>query len=270
MSRPNTLIVKVGGGARINLAGVADDLAASSDPVVVVHGANAARDELAAKLGHVTRVLTSVSGYQSVYSDDAAIDLLLMTYAGLVNKRLVELLQRRGRNAIGLTGLDGRLVVGHRNAGIRVREQGKTLLIRDRSGKPVSVNQSLLEMLLDAGYLPVVTVPLVDEEGVAINAENDDVVAAIQRALGAERVIQLIEAPGLLANPADSSSVRSRVTGVELAALEEAATGRFKRKMRALRLMLDGGGGTLTVTMADGRGPHPVADALAGRGTVFA
>ncbi len=268
MSRSDTLMVKIGGGAAINLAGIAEDLGRLPGPVVVVHGANAARDDLAVRLGHVTRILTSVSGYQSVYSDDAAIDLLLMAYAGLVNKRLVELLQRHGRNAIGLTGLDGRLVVGRRNAGIRVREDGKTLLIRDRSGKPVSVNEPLLGLLLDAGYLPVVTVPLADEEGFAINAENDEVVAALQRGLGAERVVQLIEAPGLLRDPADPTSVRDRVGAAELVALEESATGRFKRKIRALRLMLEVG--SVTVTMADGRGPHPVADALAGRGTTIA
>ncbi len=64
------VLVKIGGGAAINLDGIAADLAAMPGPVVVVHGANALRDRLAAALGKEKRVVTSVSGYASVYSDD--------------------------------------------------------------------------------------------------------------------------------------------------------------------------------------------------------
>jgi acetylglutamate/LysW-gamma-L-alpha-aminoadipate kinase len=267
VSRPDCLIVKIGGGASINLPGIAADLAELQAPVVVVHGANAIRDDLAKRLGVVTRVLTSVSGYQSVHSDDQALDLLMMAYAGLANKRLVELLRRHGRNAIGLSGLDGGLVRGNRNAGIRVRENGRTLLIRDRSGKPATVNLALLEYLLDHGYLPVLTVPLVDQEGWAINAENDDVVAVLQQALGAGRVIQLIEAPGLLSDPADPGTVRARVADHELERLEAEATGRFKRKVRALRAIREAA--NAVIVLSDGRVAHPITEALAGRGTII-
>ena len=143
------VLVKIGGGAAINLDGVAADIAAMPHPVVVVHGANAVRDRLAADLGREKRVVTSVSGYASVYSDEQAIDLLMMAYAGLQNKRIVERLQRHGRNAIGLTGLDGRLVAATRNRGIRVREGDKTLLLRDFSGRPRAVNEPLLRLLLE-------------------------------------------------------------------------------------------------------------------------
>ena len=68
------ILVKVGGGSAINLPGIARDLAEVSDPFVVVHGANAVRDAIAARLGAPTRVLTSVSGYTSVQSDEAAMD----------------------------------------------------------------------------------------------------------------------------------------------------------------------------------------------------
>jgi acetylglutamate/LysW-gamma-L-alpha-aminoadipate kinase len=70
------------------------------------------------------------------------------------------------------------------NKGIRVRENGKTLIKRDLSGKPRSVNTSLLTLLLDNGYCPVLTIPIVDENGFAINSENDDIVARIASALG--------------------------------------------------------------------------------------
>lgn len=259
------LLVKIGGGADLNLPGIAADLAAVPGPVVVVHGANALRDRLAEAIGRTKRVITSVSGYDSVYSDDDTIDLLMMAYAGLANKRIVEHLQRQGRNAIGLTGMDGRLVGATRNKGVRVREGSKTLLVRDRSGKPAAVNGALLHQLLAGGYTPVITVPLIDETGAAVNAENDDVVVALQGVVRAARVLQLIEAPGLLADRDDPGSVLTRVSPAELERLEAAATGRFKRKLYALKKLFTEG--APVVMIADGRTPHPVADALAGQGT---
>lgn len=262
----DVLLVKIGGGAAINLAGVAADLAAVPGPVVVVHGANALRDRLATQLGVEKRVITSASGYDSVYSDDDAIDLLMLAYAGLANKRIVEHLQRHGRNAIGLTGLDGRLVNATRNRGVRVRQGGKTLLVRDRSGKPTGVNSALLHWLLKEGYTPVVTVPLIDETGAAVNAENDDVVVALQSVIRARRIVHLIEAPGLLADPGDPASALPRLPAGELARLEAEATGRFKRKLHALGKLFRED--SPVVTLADGRVAHPVADALDGKGTV--
>jgi len=259
------VLVKIGGGAAINLDGAAADIAAIPDPVVVVHGGNAVRDRLAVDLGREKRVVTSVSGYASVYSDEPAIDLLMMAYAGLQNKRIVERLQRHGRNAIGLTGLDGRLVAATRNKGIRVRQGDKTLLLRDFSGKPSAVNVPLLRLLLENGYTPVLTVPLVDEQGFAVNSENDEVLAILQGVLGAAEVIELIEAPGLLRDPDDPSSVVRSLDASELAGLEERADGRFKRKLLALGRLFQSS--APTVTIADGRTAHPVADALAGAGT---
>ena len=169
-------IIKVGGGAKINLEGIVADLAKIETPYVVVLGANALRDQVARQLGLCKRELTSVSGYTSVYSDEDAIDVIMMSYAGLRNRRFVELCQRQGINALGLTGLDGRVVEGVRNQGIRVRESGKTLIKRDFSGKPKSVNESLLRLLLDHGYRPVLSIPIVDQQGFAINSENDEIV----------------------------------------------------------------------------------------------
>jgi len=116
------LLVKVGGGD-VDLDAIAEDLASLDGPMVVVHGANRLRDELAGKLGQPSRVVESISGYSSVLSDDAAIDVLMAAYAGIRNKRLVEALRRRGLDAIGLTGLDGGVVRGTQNRGIRVGQR---------------------------------------------------------------------------------------------------------------------------------------------------
>jgi len=261
------IIVKVGGGADINLAGVVKDLAALEEPFVVVHGANVLRDQIAEKLGTPKQVLTSVSGYQSVFSDEDAIDAILMSYAGLRNKRLVELFQQHDVNAVGLTGIDGRMIQGRRNKGIRVREGAKTLIKRDFSGKPVQANVELLTLLLDNGYRPVLAIPIVDENGFAINSENDDIVNVLQAGLKAERIIQLIEAPGYLNDPKDENTVIDQMSHAELISREDSADGRIKRKLLALRNLLDDG--AANVIIADGRTESPVADALAGKGTII-
>lgn len=259
------IIVKIGGGKTINVPGIARDLAGIGEQAVVVHGANAVRDELAAALGRAPRVVTSASGVASVFSDEAAIDLLLMAYAGARNKRIVEAMQQAGVNAVGLCGLDGRVVQGRRNRGIRVEAGGRTSILHDLSGKPQSVNAALLRALLALGHTPVLTVPIADETGAAINAENDDIVGVLARDLEADTVVQLIEAPGMLRDPADPASVIASLELDELARWEAAAGGRFKRKLMALHRLLEGR--APRVVIADGRAEHPLADALAGIGT---
>lgn len=258
-------IIKVGGGGNINLEGVASDLAVLEEPFLVVLGANALRDQLGQRLGQEKVQLTSVSGYSSVFSDADAVDLIMMAYSGLSNRRFVEMCQKAGVNAVGLTGLDGRLIQGRRNRGIKVRENGKTMIKRDFSGKPVEVNVDLLTTLLAKDYRPVLSIPIIDEAGFAINSENDDIVAVLQGALNADKVIQLIEAPGFLENKDEEASVLKALPASELKEREVSVEGRMKRKMLALGRLFDAG--AAEVIIADGRVAHPVHDALAGKGT---
>ena len=259
------IIVKIGGGKTINIDGIVSDLAGIDAPVLIVLGGNAVRDALADKLGTPKQVLTSVSGYASVFSDETAIDVIMMSYAGIRSKRVVELCQRNGINAVGLTGIDARTVEGERNRGIRVREGGKTLIKRDFSGKPRKVNAPLLTLLLEQGYTPVLTIPIIDEKGFAINSENDDIVNVLQDALHAERIVQLIEAPGFLDDKDDESSLVADLPKADLERREEQVQGRMKRKMLALKKLFESG--ATQVIISDGRTEHPLKDALAGAGT---
>jgi acetylglutamate/LysW-gamma-L-alpha-aminoadipate kinase len=261
------LLIKVGGGEGINLAGIARDLAELDQRTILVHGANALRDRLASELGTEIRTVTSVSGYSSVQSDDQTLDLMMMAYAGLRNKRFVELLQRYGVNAVGLSGLDGRVVEGRRNRGIRVRDNGKLKLVRDLSGRASTINRQLLDLLLSNNFTPVLTMPILDENGIAVNSENDDVLTLLQEAYRARQVIQLIEAPGLLADADDPSSLVPNLSRAELEVWEESATGRMRRKLRAMVGLFNGA--PTRVTIADGTRHRPVVDALAGQGTVI-
>ena len=140
--------------------------------------------------------------------------------------------------------------------------------MRDFSGKPQSVNAPLLYLLLDNGYVPVLTVPIIDEHNTAINTENDDVVRVLQKALKADTVINLIEAAGFLENKEDASSLIESIPASELAAREQQVDGRMKRKMLALKKLFEQGASRIII--CDGRTQHPITDALAGKGTVIA
>ena len=63
------IIVKIGGGAAINLKNIIADLAELDEPFIIVHGANALRDQITQELNKPKKVVTSVSGYSSVFSD---------------------------------------------------------------------------------------------------------------------------------------------------------------------------------------------------------
>lgn len=211
------------------------------------------------------KIITSVSGYDSVFSDETAIDTMMMAYAGLRNKRIVEMCQQNGINAVGLSGLDGKVIRGKRNQGIRIREDGKVKIVRDFSGKPKEINVELLKLLMNNGYTPVLCVPIIDENNFAVNSENDDIVNVLQSALRADKIIQLIEAPGFLDDKNDPDSLIKKITKSELLEKEEKSEGRMKRKMHALTKLFEEG--AAEVYISDGRSEHPLEDALAGKGT---
>jgi [amino group carrier protein]-L-2-aminoadipate 6-kinase len=154
------LVVKLGGGANLDVDAVLRDLAALQRPWVLVHGGNAELNEVSTKLGHQPRFVTSPSGYTSRVTDLETIRLIQMVYRGRINSDFVLRLQAQGCNAVGLSGIDGRLWQAERKEAIRVVENGRKFLLRDDyTGKVVSVNTDLLRLLLDNGYRPVLTLP---------------------------------------------------------------------------------------------------------------
>ena len=262
------LLVKMGGGD-FDTDAIAEDLATLDRPFVLLHGGNKLRDRLATELGRPPQVVESISGYTSVLSDEDGIDVLLAAYAGIRNKRIVESLRKHGINAIGLTGLDGGLVEGVQNQGIRVWREGRKLLLRDQSGKPRSVNGTLLRSLLDQGYTPVLTVPIAGEDGAALNSENDEVLALLAADLGASEIVSLIEEVGLLADRDDPSSLVTEVDSAELGEWEARVSGRMRRKIRALKTLFDRADASGPLfRLSDGRIERPVTRALAGAGTL--
>jgi acetylglutamate/LysW-gamma-L-alpha-aminoadipate kinase len=267
-----TLVVKVGGAAGVDLQAVCEDvavLARSGHSVVLVHGTSAAADALAARMGVQVRYLLSPSGHVSRHTDPEMLDIYVAAAAGQVNKRAVSLLQRMGCNAIGLSGADGRLLEARRKAAVRAVENGRQRVVRDDySGQLASANDALLRLLLAGGYVPVVAPLALGAERELLNVDGDRAAALIAGALGVSSLIILSNVPGLLACPPDESSLIRFVPSAELEMAEAKAGGRMKKKLLAAREAL--AIGVARVVLADSRQPHPVQAALAGNGTVIA
>jgi [amino group carrier protein]-L-2-aminoadipate 6-kinase len=260
-----TLVVKVGGSIR-NLDPVLHDVAASPHAIVLVHGASRELNDLSTSLGHEPRMVESVRGDVSRYTDSLTMDHFLMAYAGKANKRIVERLRSLGVNAVGLTGLDGGIVQGRRRADLRVRENGRIKVLHDNHvGSIECVDMKLLNMLLQGGYTPVLTPPIAAEDGTAINADGDKVAAAVAVALGASHLIILSDAPGLLRDGDDASSLIEQIDVSALNGLEKNIGGRARTKLRAAVDARRHGVGA--VVIADGRVEAPLSAALDGAGT---
>ena len=265
------LVLKIGGSTGIDYDLIADDVAAmvkEGRQLVVIHGGSALTNEVATALGHPPQFVTSVSGFTSRRTDRRTLEIFEMVYCGQMNKGLVEKLQRRGVNALGLSGLDGRLWQGTRKAAIKVIDNGRRRVIRDDyTGRVEQVNVALLKSLLDAGHLPVICPPAISFEGEAINVDGDRASAATAIALGAETLIILSNVPGLLENFPDEASLIGHIPAQKLDDFMAVAQDRMKKKVMGAQEAL--AGGLKRVIFADGRVEQPIQNALAGKGTVI-
>lgn len=267
------LVIKLGGSVGIDPHQTLDDLSAlwPGEDIIFVHGANAALDAFQRTMGREPRLVTSASGQVSRFTDRGTMDDLMAVYAGITNKRLVEGLQTRGVNAVGLTGLDGRIARGTRKEALRVVEGGKPKVLRgDYAGSLTEIDVTLPRLLLANGYLPVLTPPALSTAGEAINIDGDKLALRLALALGADTLVILSNTAGLMADLSDSSSL---VTGIDVTsntsvdAAMSVAEGRMKKKVQA---GIDAvRAGVSRVVFSDANVERPVSAALDGVGTVF-
>jgi acetylglutamate/LysW-gamma-L-alpha-aminoadipate kinase len=220
------------------------------------------------KLGKPPRFVTSISGHTSRYTDRETLDIFSMVYAGKINVNIVSSLQQKGVNAIGLTGVDGRLLEGKRKDAIKIVEGSKRKVLRnDFTGKVEKVNVGLLKMLLDSGYVPVITVPAISYDGEPINADGDRAAAAIAVALKAEDLIILSNVPGLLKDVNDEKSLIEDIPKDRIDEFMGFAEGRMKKKVLGAKEALDQG--VKRVIFASANVDKPVTVARSGHGTMI-
>ena len=259
------LVLKVGGSLR-HLDRFLADVARATPPLVLVHGASRELNELSIQLGHPPRMVHSERGEVTRFTDDETMDHFLMAYAGKVNKRIVERLRGLGVNAVGLTAMDGGIALGRRKPDLRIREGEKVKVLHgDHSGSIDRVEPRLLRLLLDHGYLPVLTPPALSHEGEAINVDGDRLAMEVAVALGADRLLIFADTPGFLKDATDETTV---IGSLRVDQIEEGlpyARDRARVKLLAAREAI--ARGVRAVGLVDGRRERPLSDALEGAGT---
>jgi [amino group carrier protein]-L-2-aminoadipate 6-kinase len=262
------IVVKIGGSEGIDYNGLVRDIASVDEKIVLIHGGSSQLNELQEQLGYPVKTIVSPSGFVSRRTDRKTLEMFCMVYCGQMNKMLVEMLQKEGVNALGLSGVDGRLLEGKRKTAIRSKEHGKTILIRnDFSGRVDRANTNLLTLLLENGYFPVVSPPAISYDNNIINTDGDVAAAVIAVGLRAETLVILSNTNGLLRNLENPNSTIENIPRSEIENYMGYAQGRMKKKILAARIALDGG--VKRIVLANANVGAPLSSALGNRGTVI-
>jgi acetylglutamate/LysW-gamma-L-alpha-aminoadipate kinase len=168
--------------------------------VILVHGGGVEVTEISSKLGKEQKFIVSPEGFRSRYTDKETIEIYTMVMAGKINKQIVLALQSQGIPAVGITGLDAATLKAERKTKlIAVDERGRKKVIDGGyTGKITKVNSELLNILLEKGFVPVVTPIALSQDCEPLNVDGDRTAAIIAGALRADRLILLTDVHGLM------------------------------------------------------------------------
>ena len=209
--------------------------------ITIVHGGGQQATELSQRLGLETKL---VNGRR--ITDDATLEVVKMVFAGKISVEILSALRAHGVHAVGVSGIDGNVVLAHRREKKRLRnpETGKRETVDfGNVGDVVDVDPRLLTTLLEAGYVPVVSPLAADEEGRVFNVNVDTIAAALAVELKAEKLILLSDVPGVLARPGDPESLISRLTAADARKLARspAVTGGMVAKLEEIARVAEAG-----------------------------
>ncbi len=195
------IVVKYGGNAMLNdelKEAVMGDLVLLSlvgVKVVLVHGGGPEITEMLNKVGKKSQFIDGLR-----VTDQESVEIVQMVLAGKVNKNLVNLLQNKGGKAIGLCGIDGKM--------IKAKKADERLGF---VGEITDVNVEPVLDLLEKGYIPVVSTVGFDEENNTYNINADTVAARLAGELKAESLISMTDIVGLLRDKDDESTLIPKV-----------------------------------------------------------
>jgi acetylglutamate/LysW-gamma-L-alpha-aminoadipate kinase len=197
------IVVKIGGSIVDGLHFTAlEDIKniIKRDRLVLVHGGGKEVTDIATKLGKEQKFIISPSGVKSRYTDKETAEIYTMVMSGKINKAIVGMLLRRGVKAVGISGLDGFVLKAQRKKKLLiVNEKGRKMAVDGGyTGKIHSVDPTLINILLDQGYTPVISPIAISEEFDFLNVDGDRAAAYIAGGLKAQMVIFITNVAGLI------------------------------------------------------------------------
>src|SRR5213080_929790 len=220
-----TFVVKLSGKVteeHENLTSLAEELALLHQVgirICVVHGGGKQLSDLALQLG-ISQ--TIINGRR--VTDDATLEMAKMVFAGKINTDILAALRHRSVEAVGLSGVDGNIVHAERRPPKEVvnLETGESEHVDfGHVGDILEINSRLLTVLLDQGYLPVISSLGADAEGKVFNINADTVASEIAIQLKAEKLVLLSDIEGIYLRPGEPGTKLSRLTADEAAGLIE-------------------------------------------------
>lgn len=209
--------------------------------VCVIHGGGKQLTELAKKLGVVQTV---IEGRR--VTDDDTLDLAKMIFRGKINTEILSALRHRGIEAVGLSGIDGGVIKAVKRPPREIvnKDTGESEEIDfGHVGDIVDVDVQLVNLLLDGGYLPVISSLGADDEGKILNINADTIAAEIAISLKAEKLILLSDVNGIYSDPNEESTKINQLTVKEAEEMiaSGAATGGMIPKLQSLISLLQRG-----------------------------
>jgi len=256
------ITIKIGGS-------VVDDLHPSTildikkisekEGLIIVHGGGKEVTKVCEQLGKEPKFVTSPSGIKSRYTDQETVEIFTMVMSGRVNKTIVRMLQQNGINAVGLSGIDGRIIEAERKKKLLiVNEKGRKQAIEGGyTGKISNVNDSLIKSLLDQGFTPVISPIALSEESEFLNVDGDRAAAYIAGKVHSEKVLFITNVDGLVMD----DKLVENLTLAEAKEIRPKIGPGMEKKILAATEALDMG--VKEVLIANGQRENPISSAIA-------
>ena len=212
-----TMVIKIGGHAMVNEMILEDTIKdilllyfVGIKPVIV-HGGGPEISEKMEKFGLKPKFVEGLR-----VTDKETMEVVEMVLDGKVNSKIVTTFIRNGGKAVGLSGKDGLLIVAKKKEMRMKKGEEEVIIDLGFVGETELVNPEIIRILLDNGFIPVVSPVATDLSGNTYNLNADVVAGDIAAALKAKKLIMLTDVPGILKNPEDRSTLISRISLSEL------------------------------------------------------
>jgi len=197
------ITIKIGGSVVDGLhSSTISDLKKVSqhEKIILVHGGGKEVTKISEALGKEQKFIVSPGGIKSRYTDKETVEIFTMVMSGKINKMIVRMLQKNGINAVGLSGIDGKIIQAERKKKlIVINEKGRKMAIDGGyTGKIQDVNSSLVSVILDQGYVPVISPIALSEEFDFLNVDGDRAAAYVAGKMHSDKILFLTNVDGLM------------------------------------------------------------------------
>ena len=256
------ITIKIGGSVVNDLhPSVVADIkkVVEQEEVILVHGGGKEVTKVTEQLGKEPKFVVSPGGVKSRYTDLETAEIFTMVMSGRISKTIVRMLQKNGINAVGLSGIDGKIIQADRKKKLIImNEKGRKQAIDGGyTGKITHVNASLIKSILEQGYTPVISPIAISEESDFLNVDGDRAAANIAGQVKTDKVLFLTNVDGLLM---DEKLVDTLTLAKAKEILPQIGFGMEKKILAATEALEMG---VTEAIIANGQRENPISSAIA-------